>query len=735
MPHYSLSKLWHFIATYRYYFIILVVYFIGFLLITPLSKFNPGVPHARSYSLVNIDRWDDTAYYMIGKSAIIDGDLDYSNEQLHDRAYWNLNGLGNPRQGEMVPIGPSILWAPFIFLAHIVTLVFNFFSGEGLPVDGYASQYLITTCVGSSIYAFLSLLISYKILTSFFSPRISLLSVLTVFWGNSLIYNAYVRMLMSHAPEAFAIVLFVFFFLNIIKKGELSDCLFFGIASGLLVIVRYDNAMFLIMPLLHIFSVFWSSLRSGRWDLLGKFLSKYALSALIAFLIILPQFIHYYIQSGTIIPKSLGGQLSSTFNALIQLKALFFSETRNILWGQPIIIIGLIGSFLFIKENKLLGIAFTIIIIFGIAWLFWRPHVYWWGMDFGIRHLIKLSLPLAFGYAAIMKSVNIRGKTAFFSIISCGIVMWEYLKIIQTPAITPILKEGFLKECAFKIPDLVTSNFLNVLTGTECSYLKVLITYGIKLKQFSSIDFFYLIILPLSVLGLFLFFLRIFIYCEKGCLTNRIISRIGVGVVVFFVGLSVAGLAYPKKPQGKIYNDFKRGAVLAYDEGYYDLSLGYLNRALAVNPDGDGVIRKLLLFIKGGYYDFGTDGIRKNLKSGWSTNEGEFVWAVGRESEIELDVKSKDFHKTLVFRAMPYPTDQVISVILNGQNIGNIEASPGWREYRLAIDPEHLRPGKNHITFKFKHAKSPAETGGRDSRKLAMAFDWLRLEAAEAVEK
>jgi len=91
-------------------------------------------------------------------------------------------------------------------------------------------------------------------------------------------------------------------------------------------------------------------------------------------------------------------------------------------------------------------------------------------------------------------------------------------------------------------------------------------------------------------------------------------------------------------------------------------------------------------------------------------------------------------NKTLAFRAMPYPSGQSVSVMMNGKNVGNVKAKQGWQEYRLLIDSEQLKPGKNRITFKFKHAKSPAESGGRDSRKLAMAFDWLRLEDATGAE-
>ena len=781
------NKLWSFIRRNRYYFGILGVYFLGFLLITPLGKFNPGVPPPNWYSLSTIDPWDDTSYYMVAKSLIIDGDLDYSNEKLLPQAYFSLTSNGNPVQGAKVPIGSSILWAPFILVAHMLTKLFNFIWNMNLPENGYGSIYLAITCIGSSLYTFLSLLLSFKILTKFFSPKVSLLSVLTVFIGNSLFYNTYIRMLMSHSPEVFTIALFTLFFLNAIESGKTSDYLLFGLSSGLMVIVRYDNAMFFIMPLFHIFSSIWTNVRSKQWDFLSGMLRNYSLAVLVSFVVVLPQFLHFYIQAGSFLPNSLGGELSKTFVCNISVKELFFGQTRNVLWGKPIVAIGAIGSLFFIKQNRLMGAGFFAVICCGILWLFWRPHAYWWGMDFGIRHLIKLSLPLAIGYAALIASVKFKGKKALFIGVSLAIVLWEYLKIIQIPKITPVLQESFLTKAALKIPDLLTKSMSSVLTGTDCSYLSVLRTYGLGLEKFNVNDWLYLVVLPLSVLCLCIVLLWIFVLIQEKGSNRATIPKIAVTVLLLVFGsLCFLGLSYPEKSPEKMYNDFRDGGILAFTAGRYVLSAKTFRQALFIRSEGDYVVKgfqfvldkkikfpfvfhhsefenvlssasessntvvrsasKKLLeeisIVKQGYYDFGTVPVRKFLKKGWSGNEGPYpnigfptlVWAIGRESEIDIYVETLT-KKTLVFKARPYPADQFVNVLVNGKNVGYIKAQAGWREYGLSIDSKQLNPGKNCITFKFKYATSPAETDGRDTRKLAMAFDWLKLEDATATER
>jgi hypothetical protein len=140
--------------------------------------------------------------------------------------------------------------------------------------------------------------------------------------------------------------------------------------------------------------------------------------------------------------------------------------------------------------------------------------------------------------------------------------------------------------------------------------------------------------------------------------------------------------------------------------------------------------------IKEFHIDFGEPHTREVLKKGWSGNEGPFptlrlptfVWAVGRQSQLDVYTESAVLDKVLVFRATSYAPQQSVDIVFNEKDADTLEILPGWREYRLQIPSSHVRSGKNSLTFNFKHTKSPSDFGGRDTRKLAMAFDWLRLE-------
>lgn len=767
---------------YRYYLALFAVYYVGFLLIVPLGHFNPNVPTPASYSLTKIDKFDDTSYYMIAKSIIVDGDLNYSNEQLHDSSFYNLTPIGNPKQAAMIPIGPSILWSPFIFLANILTKLANYFLGAGLSTDGYSKIYIALATIGSSLYGFASLLLSFNILNRYFSPKIAFLSVITVFFGNSLFYFTYIRMLMSHTSEVFAIALFMLSYLRLLEKERFIDYLFLGFSSGFMVIVRYDNAIFLLFPMVDTVFALSHCFRKHQCEQLFTKLKYYSFSVFPFFLVILLQLVHFYIMSGSIIPPSLGtnhGALSQSFSSPINFSELLFSDSRNILWGQPIIIIGLLGCLIVpFTHNKKLGLSLIIVNIFCLCWLFWRPHYYWWGMAFGIRHLIKISLPLAFGYSAIITLIK-KKRYLIFGLLSFGIITWEYIKIIQSPRILPILSHHYLYKACSNLYSIVWPISLNPFLGTECSYVRVLSKYAFNLNRFNFNDWCYLIILPITVFILGMLVLNIIFFGENLFTKYSRFERFAlVSISSFFIFIFILGVSYPKKSDKEIYNDFRRGAVLSFAENKLSLSELLINQAYKFMPQGDPVLngfQKLLkddlfpnnfneisarifkiacndtdpLVSKAGReleksycyeniytYNFGKQNVRKIMKKGWSTDEGPypkigfpaFVWAVGTNASLKLCLGNIFVDKTFKFRLFTFLHGQRMTIYMNNEKIKDIPINYGWHQYSIRVEKQIFHLGKNSMKFEFKRSQAPAEFDGTDSRKLSVAFDWLKIE-------
>lgn len=762
---------------YRYLFGLLAVYYVCFLMITPLGAFNPGVPEAHSYSLTRIDRDDDMEFYVKAKSLIVDWDFDYNNAPFHSEALCDLNKRANPKASSITPIGPGILWAPFVAIAHVLTITLNALWTMELPDDGFSNLYLAITCIGSSLYAFLGLVISFTILTRYFSPCLSFIALITVFIGNTLFYNTYVRMLMSHSPEFFTTALFILLYIKVHERGRLEDYLLFGLSYGLLGIVRYENLfLFALMPIIDCIYAIVETTRNRNIRLISIKIKYYMGSLGAAFFVFSLQFLYFYIQTGELIPYELREAGNSIMRTRPNISELFWGPTRNILWGNPIVMIGGFGSLFFIKRDKRLGMSLSLIIIAAIFWIFWRPHVYWWGMDFGIRHLIKISVPLAFGYAALIKVYPLKYKKFLFGGISLVIILWEYLKIVQTPLVTPILSEDFLSKALMKIPEIISTRFPSFFLGTESSYLRVLSEYGIHLRHWNLRDFLYLVALPLYVLLFGLAFLILYLFLPKRFNGSIHDQRILI-VSLFFLTLAflIGGIFYPSKSSEKLYNEFRQAGVIGYMKGRYGATDQCFQQALAIKSVDDPVIKGIIYMIKNKitwplhtsdnivvetlsaaskdtskiirvfgedglvklpkrelFIDFGTSGTRQFLKDGWGEDEGPypslgfptFVWGTGSNSIMAIIFdKKRDYLMT--FRSISFTSEQEISLRLNGRYIMRIPLSTKWEDYSVKIQSPLLKKGENIFDFHYKHSQAPLKAVSKDTRKLAVAFDWI----------
>ena len=131
-------------------------------------------------------------------------------------------------------------------------------------------------------------------------------------------------------------------------------------------------------------------------------------------------------------------------------------------------------------------------------------------------------------------------------------------------------------------------------------------------------------------------------------------------------------------------------------------------------------------------HDFDAGEERPRI-SGWShsetlDNDVSFVWAVGREAELVLDITHPDDIQWLHFRCWPFNfglgSEQQVRVSLNSTQLGVVELSPVANLYSLPIPDGSLETGENTLSFAFSLTKSPS---AQDQRPLAAAFDFVQV--------
>ncbi len=121
---------------------------------------------------------------------------------------------------------------------------------------------------------------------------------------------------------------------------------------------------------------------------------------------------------------------------------------------------------------------------------------------------------------------------------------------------------------------------------------------------------------------------------------------------------------------------------------------------------------------------------KRYLVDGWKSQR-RFVWGVGQQSELEFPIlQLRDLQ--LSFECRPYsppgaPT-QTLSIDLNGSEIITLDLRKQRSEYAVGLPRESLRLGRNRLRFRYAYGLRPADSGNKDSRRLAVTWFGLRLE-------
>ena len=138
-----------------------------------------------------------------------------------------------------VPV-PNIFMPPLypVFL-YLIKLIFT--SSE---------IFLNATLIIQMILSILSIILVYRILLNFFSQRLTLLGSFAYSFFPLNVYA--VSQISSITLQMFLINIFLFFFIKLFKDMKLMDCVFYSLASALLILLRGEFFVFVLLSLIYL---------------------------------------------------------------------------------------------------------------------------------------------------------------------------------------------------------------------------------------------------------------------------------------------------------------------------------------------------------------------------------------------------------------------------------------------------------------------------------------------------
>src|ERR1700737_2562795 len=254
---------------------------------------------------------DGVGYYAFARAPLIDHSFNFERDYIAANTGFRearLDSQGRPRQefrtrtGHLdnhFTVGPAMLWAPFLLLAHGGVLLARAL-GSQVAADGFSAPYRLAMAFGTVFWGFLGLLLAFRVARQYAGGLWAFLATVAVWWASSLPVYMYFNPSWSHAHSAFAVSLFVFYWHQTREQRTLRQWFVLALIAGLMLNVYYANAMLLMILVVEALREYSAAFRqrTGNRDGVSYILAKHFLFVAITLLCLLPTFVSRYIVYG-----------------------------------------------------------------------------------------------------------------------------------------------------------------------------------------------------------------------------------------------------------------------------------------------------------------------------------------------------------------------------------------------------------------------------------------------------
>ena len=408
-----------------------------------LSKYEKFLLGIFLLTLPFVNPWvrgDGVGYYAFGRALLIEHRLDFRPDWLHANASFQMGridptGAIRPDQftvtGHLInhfAVGPAILWAPFLIVAHAGVLVADQL-GAHVAADGFSWPYTVAMALGTLFYGFGALWISFRTARKYVQERWAFLATLGIWFASSLPVYMYFNPSWAHAHSAFMVALFLWYWLRTVNSRTLAQWVLLGALGGLMMDVYYINAVVLVLPFAEFLYLCYSRLKSrllgGAMPVVYRGLA-FALAAMTAFL---PTLISKKIVYGSFLDFGYGVPWSWLSPAFFKVA---FSSDHGVFTWTPILIFAVMGLVFLSSAPRYLALALGSVFLLYLYAI--GCYGDWDGLSsFGNRFFVSLTPVFVIGLAALFNRFDsvwkgsnatraIAAATAVFVAINFGLI-------------------------------------------------------------------------------------------------------------------------------------------------------------------------------------------------------------------------------------------------------------------------------------------------------------------------
>src|SRR5580693_8970284 len=374
-------------------------------------------------SLILINPWvrgDGVGYYAFARAVLIQHNLDFTADYNAANASFRdarLDENGDPKPVFRTPtnhlenhftVGPAILWAPFLIVAHAGVLVARAL-GSNVAADGFSTPYRFAMALGTAVYAFLGLLLAMRLAAKYVGERWAFLATVAIWWASSLPVYMYFNPSWSHAHSAFMVALFLWYWHETRGTRSTTQWIILAAIAGLMLNVYYPNAMLLAMLVVEALPQYFGARRSRQspetkiQPSAVQLAMNHALFIVVMIACLLPTFVSRYIIYGNPLESGYFSLRDWAWRSPYFLAVLFSSEHGLLVW-TPVIALACIGAVIFaLREPRVGGALLAALLAF---YFFIACYPDWAGISsFGNRFFVSLTPIFIIGLGVLFDRV------------------------------------------------------------------------------------------------------------------------------------------------------------------------------------------------------------------------------------------------------------------------------------------------------------------------------------------
>jgi len=429
-------------------------------------------------------RGDGVGYYAYARAPLIEHALDFTHDyQSANEGFRDVrcdeNGQPKPEYRTSTghldnhfSVGPAMLWAPFLLAAHAVVWVARAL-GAQIAADGFSAPYRYAMALGTGVYGFLGLFLSFRLARKYVGPLWAFLATLAIWWASSLPVYMYFNPSWSHAHSAFTVALFLSYWDATREHRSLAQWLLLGLIVGLMLDVYYANLMLLSILVVEAAVQYGQSLRSAQplgANLRGLFARHIVFAVAVCFAMI-PTFVSRWVVYGGPFRSGYVSIRDYLWDSPVFFSVLFSSNHGLLSW-TPLVGFAILGLLLFAMRVPRVGIPFVAGLVTFYLFISFYPD--WAGISsYGNRFFVSLTalFVLGLGYLLELFAARFRrvgASVAFSSVVLACFVLWNLGMIYQwgthlVPARGPISFREAAHNQLFVVPGQMSSQVRSYL--------------------------------------------------------------------------------------------------------------------------------------------------------------------------------------------------------------------------------------------------------------------------------